>query len=140
MFARRSACPDGYYSFFCIVDGVHCVLQYSCGGSWGRAGTAASCLSIISLVVQTCFLRIYTEVLLDVQVDGIENPKVQSVFFPDTPLHKAAFANDGAQVTGGVSARFSMSFADDMIMSLVAGIVVEFAQFHKRACFCVLGA
>ena len=32
------------------------------------------------------------------QVDGLENPKVQSVFFPDTPLHKAAFANDGAQV------------------------------------------
>lgn len=35
-----------------------------------------------------------------IQVDGIENPKVQSVFFPDTPLHKAAFANDGAQVSG----------------------------------------
>lgn len=34
-----------------------------------------------------------------VQVDGIENPKVQSVYFPDTPLHKAAFANDGAQVS-----------------------------------------
>ncbi len=33
------------------------------------------------------------------QVDGIENPKVQSVYFPDTPLHKAAFANDGAQVS-----------------------------------------
>ena len=33
-----------------------------------------------------------------VQVDGLENPKVQSVFFADTPLHKAAFANDGAQV------------------------------------------
>ncbi|DBB01100.1 hypothetical protein WJX77_009600 [Trebouxia sp. C0004] len=32
------------------------------------------------------------------QVDGIENPKVQSVYFPDTPLHKAAFANDGAQI------------------------------------------
>lgn len=32
------------------------------------------------------------------QVDGIENPKVQSVYFPDLPLHKAAFANDGAQV------------------------------------------
>ena len=34
-----------------------------------------------------------------VQVDGIENPKVQSVYFPDLPLHKAAFANDGAQVS-----------------------------------------
>ncbi len=32
-------------------------------------------------------------------MDGIENPKVQSVYFPDTPLHKAAFANDGAQVS-----------------------------------------
>ena len=33
------------------------------------------------------------------QVDGIENPKVQSVYFPDLPLHQAAFANDGAQVS-----------------------------------------
>ena len=32
------------------------------------------------------------------QADGIENPKVQSVYFPDLPLHKAAFANDGSQV------------------------------------------
>lgn len=36
--------------------------------------------------------------MITLQVDGIENPKVQSVFFPDLPLHTAAFANDGAQV------------------------------------------
>ncbi len=32
------------------------------------------------------------------QVDGVKNPKVQSVFFDDMPVHRAAFANDGAQV------------------------------------------
>lgn len=32
------------------------------------------------------------------QVDGIKNPKVQSVFFEDMPVHRASFANGGAQV------------------------------------------
>ena len=32
------------------------------------------------------------------QVDGVKNPKVQSVFFDDMPVHRAAFADGGAQV------------------------------------------
>ena len=32
------------------------------------------------------------------QVDGVKNPKVQSVFFDDMPVHHAAFADGGAQV------------------------------------------
>ena len=35
------------------------------------------------------------------QVDGVRNPKVQSVFFEDMPVHRASFANDGAQVSHG---------------------------------------
>ncbi|KAL3162415.1 U3 snoRNP protein [Trebouxia sp. C0010 RCD-2024] len=51
------------------------------------------------------------------QVDGIENPKVQSVFFPDTPLHKAAFANDGAQIVA--SGRRKGFFIYDLAASRV---------------------
>ena len=29
----------------------------------------------------------------------MKNPKVQSVFFDDMPVHRAAFANGGAQVS-----------------------------------------
>ena len=31
-------------------------------------------------------------------MDGIRNPKLQSVFFEDMPVHRASFANGGAQV------------------------------------------
>ena len=33
-------------------------------------------------------------------VDGVRNPKVQSVFLEDMPLHKAAFAGGGTQASG----------------------------------------
>ena len=54
------------------------------------------------LALPYCFLtvpHVTAARVVCLQVDGIENPKVQSVYFPDTPLHKAAFANDGAQVS-----------------------------------------
>ncbi len=41
------------------------------------------------------------------QVDGVNNPKVQSVFFDDMPVHRAAFADGGAQV----------GFSNGMILS-----------------------
>jgi len=34
------------------------------------------------------------------QIDGGRNPKVQTVFLEDLPIHKAAFSADGAQVSG----------------------------------------
>ena len=33
-----------------------------------------------------------------VQVDGVKNAKVQSIYLEDLPIHKAAFANGGSQV------------------------------------------
>ena len=32
------------------------------------------------------------------QVDGMKNARVQSIFLEDLPIHKAAFANGGSQV------------------------------------------
>jgi len=32
------------------------------------------------------------------QVDGVRNPKVQSIFFEDMPIHQAAFASGGSHV------------------------------------------
>ena len=32
------------------------------------------------------------------QVDGVKNPKVQSVYLADMPVHKAAFADNGTKV------------------------------------------
>lgn len=34
----------------------------------------------------------------DLQIDGVKNPKVQTVFLEDLPIHKAAFAMGGSQV------------------------------------------
>ena len=33
-------------------------------------------------------------------VDGVNNPKVQSVYLADMPVHKAAFAGGGTQARG----------------------------------------
>lgn len=41
--------------------------------------------------------------LAGVQVDGLRNPHVQTVFLEDMPIHSAAFASGGAQVRVGVS-------------------------------------
>ena len=38
------------------------------------------------------------KVCIQTQVDGVRNPKVQSIFFEDMPIHRAAFANGGRQV------------------------------------------
>lgn len=35
---------------------------------------------------------------VSVQVDGVRNPKIQSIFFDDMPIHKAAFAVGGSHV------------------------------------------
>lgn len=32
------------------------------------------------------------------QVDGVRNPKVQSIFLDDMPIHQAAFASGGSHV------------------------------------------
>ena len=32
------------------------------------------------------------------QIDGVRNPKMQSVFLDDMPIHRAAFASGGSQV------------------------------------------
>ena len=42
--------------------------------------------------------RIIILVMLYLQVDGVKNAKLQSVFLEDLPIHKAAFANGGSQV------------------------------------------
>jgi len=39
-------------------------------------------------------------------VDGVQNPKVQSVFFQDMPIHHAAFTNGGAQVVAAGRRKF----------------------------------
>jgi hypothetical protein len=36
--------------------------------------------------------------MLCVQIDGVRNPKMQSVFLDDMPIHRAAFASGGSQV------------------------------------------
>ncbi len=36
--------------------------------------------------------------LLPGQVDGVRNPKVQSIFLDDMPIHQAAFASGGSHV------------------------------------------
>lgn len=35
-------------------------------------------------------------------VDGVSNPKVQSVYLADMPVHKAAFAGGGTQARAAV--------------------------------------
>ena len=32
------------------------------------------------------------------QIDGKNNPKVQSIFFEETPIHKAFFTPDGKEI------------------------------------------
>jgi U3 small nucleolar RNA-associated protein 18 len=56
-------------------------------------------------------------------VDGVDNPKVQSIYLEDMPVHKAAFANGGAQVIAtGRRSFFYVLDLETAKMERVAGV------------------
>jgi len=77
------------------------------------------------------------------QVDGVENPKVQSVYFPDTPLHKAAFANDGAQVSllqmlvcGKLCVHHQLRFLHAIMLQCMSQNISSYVLLTARAAAC----
>jgi hypothetical protein len=43
------------------------------------------------------------------QIDGVKNPKVQSVFFHDMPIYKAAFCCGGDRVSTHTTSAYSLA-------------------------------
>eukprot|EP00455_Lapot_gusevi_P020805 TRINITY_DN2198_c0_g1_i1.p1 TRINITY_DN2198_c0_g1~~TRINITY_DN2198_c0_g1_i1.p1 ORF type:complete len:527 (+),score=88.25 TRINITY_DN2198_c0_g1_i1:51-1631(+) len=59
-------------------------------------------------------------------VDGLRNPKIQSVFFPDTPIHNAQFTADGREIIVSGQRKFFYTY------DVIAGQILKVPGIKGR--------